>query len=107
MKAIVISVSEFLVNTKGIAAQIGDEIVSISTIETESVGRYSGGHNDNVPAYAFVWDQRWLEASKEFPVIELESRPDLLALFNEVGNAHEEQFESASEFTASHGCFPR
>lgn len=106
MKAIIISAEEFLANTAGIKSQIGDEIVSINTKETCSVGRYDGGNSENVPAYNFVGGNAWLEASKKFEVIELETRPELLALYNSVHNAHEDQFESESTFTFNHGHFP-
>jgi len=106
MKAIVVSVKEFLVDAREVRAQIGGNIVSIDTKETETTSTYHGGYNENVPAYGFLKEEDWLKASKEFGIIELESKPELLALYNKVHNAHEDQFESESDFVESHHYFP-
>lgn len=106
MKAIVISGELFLVFTKGVKAQIGNRIVSISTKETQETFTYHGGTNENVPVFNFLSGVDWIDAQKKFETIELKSQPNFLSLYNQVHNAFEDQFESVSDFAYDHGCFP-
>ncbi len=104
MKAIEITGTEFLVNTIGEVkgAQISGFIVSISKIETCSTACFGGGFNEEVPNYGFFNEDVWEKNSKNFPIIDLDSRPDLKMLYDKVHNAHEDQFESESEFFFNH-----
>lgn len=108
MKAIILSAETFLVNTKyeKPGLRIAGKIVSISTTETESTPRYGGGSNDDTPQFGYVNEQEWNDSSATFEVVELESRPELLGLYNKVSNALEDEVESASDFTYNHGYAP-
>jgi hypothetical protein len=104
MKAIEISIDEFLVNIIGEVeeAQISGYIVSISKVETHSTACYGGGSNENVPVYGFVPEEVWEENSKKFQIIDLGSRPDLKMFYEKVHNAFEDKFESESDFLFDH-----
>lgn len=106
MNCIILSPESFLVNTHGENGCIANQIFCISTKKTSSTPIYSGGTNNNVPEYNLVKKEDWEKSTKDFPVIPLESHPNLLELFNKVNNAHEATFESVEDFVESHHQFP-
>jgi len=95
MKTIVLSETKFLVDNRGNKGlvQIDGEIVLIDRKKTCSLHKCGGGTNGNVPVYGFPTERAWTEALKGFKEIELESQPELLALFDRVCKAHHGQFE--------------
>lgn len=106
MDIIIVSTEKFLVNTEGEKGMIANEIVCISTTETQDVGTFHGGVNENIPVYSFMKKEDWDKFSKTFPIVLLESQMDLMELYNKVFNVHEDQFESTEDFVFSHGYWP-
>ena len=90
MKAIVISKNEFLVDNRGNKGlvQVDGEIVIVHTDKTVSIPRVEGGFTENVPNFGFPGERFWEEASKKYPIINLESNNELLAHFNKVCDGH-------------------